>query len=198
MRQPTVDVSWPCSSTGPVSRPGSRARFPLAVFAPTNLPPSQETRQGTPGKTSQDSRYSGHLDPRSGKRARRSDRSQMMLQADGTDVGEQAGLHTPSPTTGSLEQDSRDFHAHYSMKEEIERCGFGTVRHKDGLKVEVKEVVKKRTTIRNEDGLKVEVKEVVKNRKVAMSSAGCCCRCRKCPGLSALSTTSTDLSSFTS
>ena len=85
----------------------------------------------------------------------------MMLQADNTETVDSASLHFPNPTTGSLEQGSRDFHTHYSMKEEIGRGGFGTifaaVRHKDGLEVAMREAVKNRKVVMGPAGKPLEV-----------------------------------------
>ena len=158
-------------------RPAPSAHLPLAVsppsmvhatfssafstFASAKLPSNQWARWATP---SQDSRTSDQLDLRPVKKAKRSDKLQAVPQAGSTDTVELADLASFSSlasSTGSLEQGRRDFHARYTVKEEIGKGGFGTVfsavRRRDGLEVAVKEVAKKKKVIVGPAGLPLEV-----------------------------------------
>ena len=140
------------------------ATFSSAFSTFAKLPSSQWARWGTPRENSQDSRTSDQLDLRPVKKAKRSDKFQVVPQAGSTDtveLAELASLSSLASSTGSLEQGRRDFHARYTVKEEIGKGGFGTVfsavRRRDGLEVAVKEVAKKKKVVVGPAGLPLEV-----------------------------------------
>merc|ERR1712088_681121 len=69
-------------------------------------------------------------------------------------LSELLNLSSWNSTTGSLELGKKDFHAKYTVKEQLGKGGFGVVY----------------SAVRRSDGLEVAVKEVSKDEKVMLGS----------------------------
>jgi len=76
-------------------------------------------------------------------------------------LSELFSLSSWSSTTGSLELGKKDFHAKYTVKEQLGKGGFGVVysavRRSDGLEVAVKEVSKDEKVMLGSDNMPLEV-----------------------------------------
>merc|ERR1712032_521532 len=76
-------------------------------------------------------------------------------------LSELLNLSSWNSTTGSLELGKKDFHAKYTVKEQLGKGGFGVVysavRRSDGLEVAVKEVSKDEKVMLGSDNMPLEV-----------------------------------------
>merc|ERR1712110_21606 len=76
-------------------------------------------------------------------------------------LSELLSLSSWNSTTGSLELGKKDFHAKYTVKEQLGKGGFGVVysavRRSDGLEVAVKEVSKDEKVMLGSDNMPLEV-----------------------------------------
>merc|ERR1712038_1186094 len=76
-------------------------------------------------------------------------------------LSELLSLSSWNSTTGSLELGKKDFHAKYTVKEQLGKGGFGVVysavRRSDGLEVAVKEVSKDEKVMLGSDNIPLEV-----------------------------------------
>merc|ERR1711997_1298252 len=76
-------------------------------------------------------------------------------------LSEPLNLSSWNSTTGSLELGKKDFHAKYTVKEQLGKGGFGVVysavRRSDGLEVAVKEVSKDEKVMLGSDNMPLEV-----------------------------------------
>merc|ERR1711934_312287 len=76
-------------------------------------------------------------------------------------LSELLSLSSWNSTTGSLEPGKKDFHAKYTVKEQLGKGGFGVVysavRRSDGLEVAVKEVSKDEKVMLGSDNMPLEV-----------------------------------------
>merc|ERR1712112_369213 len=76
-------------------------------------------------------------------------------------LSELLSLSSWNSTTGSLDLGKKDFHAQYTLKEELGKGGFGVVysavRRSDGLEVAVKEVDKEVRVVDVNEELPLEV-----------------------------------------
>merc|ERR1712158_106741 len=76
-------------------------------------------------------------------------------------LSELLSLSSWNSTTGSLELGKKDFHAKYTVKEQLGKGGFGVVysavRRSDGLEVAVKEVSKDEKVMMGSDNMPLEV-----------------------------------------
>merc|ERR1711973_608202 len=76
-------------------------------------------------------------------------------------LSELFSLSSWNSTTGSLEMGKKDFHAKYTVKEQLGKGGFGVVysavRRSDGLEVAVKEVSKDEKVMMGSDNMPLEV-----------------------------------------
>merc|ERR1712130_818956 len=76
-------------------------------------------------------------------------------------LSELLSLSSWNSTTGSLEMGKKDFHAKYTVKEQLGKGGFGVVysavRRSDGLEVAVKEVSKDEKEMLGSDNMHLEV-----------------------------------------
>merc|ERR1712130_157503 len=76
-------------------------------------------------------------------------------------LSELLSLSSWNSTTGSLDLGKKDFHAKYTVKEQLGKGGFGegysAVRRSDGLEVAVKEVSKDEKVMLGSDNMPLEV-----------------------------------------